>query len=82
MGELSRSWGGRLVSCGFRVEGSWASTTFNAPTLRTRSHRQQLRKKGRGDCVARHAWISVEEGADTVAPRGSDCPAQLGSVAH
>jgi hypothetical protein len=50
------------------VEDSWASTAFNAPILRIRSHDQQLRKKGRGDYAARHARISVEEGVDISGP--------------
>jgi hypothetical protein len=47
--------GGRLVSCGFRVEGSWARTTFNVPLPRNRNRGQQLWEKGEGDCGARHA---------------------------
>jgi hypothetical protein len=47
-GWFSQSREGQLVSCGFRVEGSWASTTFNVLIPRTRSHGQQLRKNGRG----------------------------------
>jgi hypothetical protein len=44
------------------------STTFNAPNPRNRSHGRQLRKKGEGDCAARHARDSVEGGADITGP--------------
>jgi hypothetical protein len=47
-GWFSRSREERLVSCGFRVEGSWASTSFNVPIPRTQSYDEQLWKKGSG----------------------------------
>jgi hypothetical protein len=45
---------GWLVSCGVRVEGSWASTAFNVPPPRSRSRNSSTGR--RGEELAADVW--------------------------